>query len=374
MMNNESPTPVHIFHKEKDEEADKYDFKRGEVYVSTSIYFVPDTKQVIYIEEGEERITRYIEENFDNINERMKQRGDCLAFVPTIIRRFNTRKFATYHAPFGNGCPQTRTEEITAYNILKPYIRHCTADEFRPCFIKYTGDKTQWNGEECYVFNFFSFMSPDECPLDIQVHDFIKGGKRGNSTADNFYTIDCYQIAIREQEVFAEYNFSEEEMLLIDEIRERIDKLRHHGIEDAVIKSLFKEEVKLSRLRITKDYRIILTDYGNIEIWMPVLSKAVFILFLNHPEGIAFKDLPDYHDELHAIYKKITNRVNSLKIERSLYDVTDPTKNSINEKCARIRGGFAAVIDTNVAAYYCVTGKRGEPKKITLPRNLVEYE
>jgi hypothetical protein len=39
-----------------------------------------------------------------------------------------------------------------------------------------------------------------------------------------------------------------------------------------------------------------------MEIKMEPLTKAVYLLFLNHPEGILFKHLPDYRQELANIY------------------------------------------------------------------------
>jgi hypothetical protein len=48
--------------------------------------------------------------------------------------------------------------------------------------------------------------------------------------------------------------------------------------------------------------------------------------------------------------------------------------NSINEKCARIRSAFIREFDESLAKNYFVTGERGEPKKISLPRDLVVWE
>lgn len=45
---------------------------------------------------------------------------------------------------------------------------------------------------------------------------------------------------------------------------------------------------KLSKLVVTKDLRIFLPDYENMEITMEPLVKAVFLLFLKRPEGIMF--------------------------------------------------------------------------------------
>ena len=43
-------------------------------------------------------------------------------------------------------------------------------------------------------------------------------------------------------------------------------------------------------------------------------------------------------------------------------------------KCARIRGAFVGQFDDRMARYYYIDGRRGEPKKISLPRNLVVWE
>ena len=55
-------------------------------------------------------------------------------------------------------------------------------------------------------------------------------------------------------------------------------------------------------------------------------------------------------------------------------DVTNPLLNSINEKCARIRGTFISQFDEELAQHYYIYGRRGEPKKIDLPRDLVKWE
>ena len=59
---------------------------------------------------------------------------------------------------------------------------------------------------------------------------------------------------------------------------------------------------------------------------------------------------------------------------QSIEDVTNPTLNSINEKCARIRAAFVGQFDEYMAKSYYVDGQRGEPKKIALSRDLVVWE
>jgi uncharacterized protein (DUF1810 family) len=135
-----------------------------------------------------------------------------------------------------------------------------------------------------------------------------------------------------------------------------------------------KNQVKLSRLTITKDYVIILSDYNNKEVKMEPLVKAVYLLFLNHPDGISFKYLPDYKEELKRIYSKLKPFGLSVSALRSIDDVTNPLLNSINEKCSRVRQIFLGEVDPSLVDQYIIVGKSGEKKKITLPRNLIVWE
>ena len=135
-----------------------------------------------------------------------------------------------------------------------------------------------------------------------------------------------------------------------------------------------KNQVKLSRLTITKDFSIILSDYDNKEVKMEPLVKAVYLLFLKHPEGIVFKQLPDHRQELIDIYNNLRPLGLNSRSLQSIEDVTNPLMNSINEKCSRIRAVFLAEVDASLANQYYIVGKSGEAKKITLPRNLIIWE
>ncbi len=134
-----------------------------------------------------------------------------------------------------------------------------------------------------------------------------------------------------------------------------------------------KNAIKLSRLTIGKDCTITLSDYQQ-EVKMEPIVKAIYLLFLNHPEGIAFKYLPDYRKELADIYQKIKPYGLNERAIRSIEDATNPLLNSINEKCSRIRAAFLPVVDSTLLEQYIITGKSGEVKKITLPRELVSWE
>lgn len=162
--------------------------------------------------------------------------------------------------------------------------------------------------------------------------------------------------------------------IFLHKIKENMRKLRDLGLEDAEILAAINEDELLPQLLVTEDYKIMLDDKTSREVKMEPLVKAVYLLFLMHPEGIVFKNLPDYKSELAKIYSEVSPSGLSQRAQRSIEDVTNPLLNSINEKCARIRKAFTTMLDGKVAERYYIKGRRGEAKKISLPRDLVVWE
>ena len=161
--------------------------------------------------------------------------------------------------------------------------------------------------------------------------------------------------------------------ILIKEMQEKVQMLKNYGMtEKEIISQLFCCQ-PLPKLIISKNYRIFLGDERK-EVHLEPLVKAVYLLFLKYPEGIIFKNLPDYREELTLIYNKVRPWGLTDRALKSLEDVTNPMLNSINEKCARIRKAFGALLDSSVAGQYYIKGVRGKAKKIALPRDLVVWE
>jgi hypothetical protein len=160
---------------------------------------------------------------------------------------------------------------------------------------------------------------------------------------------------------------------MMSEVQMLVERLRQSGVGEIALQRLFKPTRQLSRIHV-RCGRIFLPDYNNMEIKMHPLSKAIYILFLRHPDGISFSYLPDYRNELMHIYGLISGRDSLEDIRKSIDDVTDPTRNSINEKCSRIKQAFLREFDDSIARNYYITGERGEAKKILLPREMVTWD
>lgn len=174
----------------------------------------------------------------------------------------------------------------------------------------------------------------------------------------------------------ADRDFSEIAYRLTMEVEKNIEILQRYGYDTLLREILDMHQPQLSRMEITADYRIFLPDYGNMEIKMTPLAKAVYFLFLDYPRGIMFRDLskPEYMRKLNFIYKTLSNRSDYMKIQDSIFKISNHRNNSINEKCSRIREAFVSKFTDNLAATYYITGCRDTPKRIELDRKMITWQ
>lgn len=152
-------------------------------------------------------------------------------------------------------------------------------------------------------------------------------------------------------------------------VRQLLDK----GYSQEVIWALFAPIQELSPIRITQDYRIFLTLY-NKEIVLTPLLKAVYLFFLKYPEGVSFKNLPDFHAELLQLYRKFAIRGTAEKHVSTITDLVNPLGNSMNEKCSIIKKYITNLLDDSLAKHYYISGGKGELKRIAINPEMIIWE
>ena len=157
------------------------------------------------------------------------------------------------------------------------------------------------------------------------------------------------------------------------EVQRLIEDLVMQDFPVEVIETWLQKAVKLSHLKVTADWRILLTDYGK-EVKMRQLPKTLFLWFLRHPEGSSLKRLQEHRDELLDIYRKLTISDDQAQVEASIDAMVNPMGNSFSEKCAAIKLAFLKEIPERIAKNYYIQGPQGGVKGISLDRSLVEWE
>jgi len=173
--------------------------------------------------------------------------------------------------------------------------------------------------------------------------------------------------------ILEENQLTPEQQKLAAKAQKAIQELRNSGLPMEIIRELIQPQIRLNKLHITSDYRLLIPQ-NDREIILKPIEKALYLTYLKHPEGINFKDLIDYKDEIFQFYCNISPRLNQQKLEESILNMLDPTRNTLNERCSCIKQAFRSIYDDQIASYYYIEGGKGKDKKIKLDRELVVWE
>ena len=234
--------------------------------------------------------------------------GFHIIYLPLLMKRLQEKRVLQYRAPYLN---DTEVKSAIVGNDFMLRFLDNPADKgkLKHGFIRTENIHRGDDGKDKAINRFYPLSSKGGEPIADQLHRISKqiasedcqkkltgrtfdewgGGDPSDSSADSQFNSQKGTENIED---------------LMEEVRERIAKLRQRGIAEYLLEQLIHPDNRLSRMVITKDYRIVLPDYNDMEIKMEPLVKAVYLLFLKYPEGIMFKFLPDYREELAHIYSE----------------------------------------------------------------------
>jgi hypothetical protein len=380
--------------------------------------------QVFYLEnEYNLFYNDYLERNYDDIKQALSlrissrnNRFSQFVYLPKLNKKrelssTGDKIFIQYFIPqldgFSTESLLEKFEILTTSNFSQYILKSIGfLENIKPGFLRVLKQKTTIDSPNFYVFQYVEF--PDD--YSIKMEDFVNGYfENWNNNPKIFIASTIFDFA-REETLIKEHFPKQQQKEVISmeldirktsdilfdidshnidkNVKELIEHIQTKGYNSSLTKIVIKSildstnesyksdlfvEEKLSRIVIDRNHRIFLPDFNNLEISMTPLPKAIFLLFLRHPEGILFKHLIDYKQELSKIYRQISYRETQEEIDKSIAEIVNPLKNSINEKCSRIKEAFVKHFDDSIAKNYYITGERGKEKLIKINRSLVEY-
>jgi hypothetical protein len=350
--------------------------------------FKPKSNVVIYFDVmgvGRKYYTWVIERYYRLIVNEFRRGGLEFCYLPKIAHDMDLKKIYHYFNPQAG--PNDHIPYLNLYedrDLLEYIVADYDQWRLSPGLIQYMGE--EFDKEDTYTYAYTPLDHFESSPIElvklyVEHHGVYKNyfdHMDFSGAAKSVAMEACEEVASRlygkASGHFRKADTAEDDVeMMMSEVQALVERLRQSGVGEIALQRLFKPTQQLSRIHIQYG-RIFLPDYNNMEIKMHPLSKAIYMLYLRHPEGIMFSYLPDYRDELLHLYGLISGRDSLEDIRRSIDDVTDPTRNSINEKCSRIKQAFLREFDDSIAHNYYITGERGEAKKILIPRKMVTWD
>jgi hypothetical protein len=159
---------------------------------------------------------------------------------------------------------------------------------------------------------------------------------------------------------------------LVEDIKNRLTELKDSGqllflipiLKDLLQKQSEKIDFKsISKMEIGYQNKVKL-PYFKKEVELSHLTKAIYFLFLKHPEGINLKELGNYKKELLTIYTSVSNQLDYDKMGKSIDDVVNLETKAIYTHLSRIKSAFYKIMDASFAQYYIVSGSGEEERKV----------
>ena len=251
------------------------------VWFNSTLPFRVKEDQIIYVEnEYNPEINQFIEKKYEIIKALMLEEGLDFVYIPEILKSLINE----YRDIIPNYRSQVTSESIALLKDFPPQIIYNTIFSYlteekslNPGLIRY--QKTENN---VHIFSYFEMNIITDYEFWNEIKWYI----------ENIQIWDLRRAPyIRTVPLSAMYDWTK-----IVKSKDNF-KVKYSDISEFILQALIHSELlKPSELRITKDLRIVLTDYDYMEIHLTPLSKALYFLFLKHPKGIFFKNLPDYKD------------------------------------------------------------------------------
>ncbi len=123
-------------------------------------------------------------------------------------------------------------------------------------------------------------------------------------------------------------------------------------------------------------------ELSSLKIELRPLQRALYLFYLEHPDGVPFSQLHRYEDDIFKIYSTITGKQWHEVLDREQYDqarhrirnLVDINNNPTRNRSIKyISEAFEQAVGPDAAGLYCISGPTGGNRKIAVDRQYVQY-
>ena len=141
---------------------------------------------------------------------------------------------------------------------------------------------------------------------------------------------------------------------------------------------MFRDRSKYLRTNSRLEFRgmmhkMYLTDLGDLQVNLNPTERALYLVFINHPEGISRANLIDFRSELTHNYAFFSNKCDNNQINEAVDLLTNALEQKLMQVLSRIRRKFKEAVGEDQYKTYSIESHDGK-YKILLDRELVSYD
>ena len=141
---------------------------------------------------------------------------------------------------------------------------------------------------------------------------------------------------------------------------------------------MFRERSKYLRTNSRLEFRgmmhkMYLTDLGDLQVNLNPKERALYMVYLKHPEGIRMAELIDFRNELKQYYAFFSNMWDNSQIDSAIDLLTNALEQNFMQVLSRIRRKFRETVGGEQYKTYSIESHDGI-YKISLDRELISFD
>ena len=153
----------------------------------------------------------------------------------------------------------------------------------------------------------------------------------------------------------------------------------HHADPEEMIRILLRGKVIVGQpghLLVNGDMKIVLPEYDEMELKMPAMCRALYILFMKlrreGKAGIVLKDICDYREDLANIYSLVKPGAREDLVKQYIDRICDGWTDSLNQTISKINRCIKNYITSEkMRRLYCIMGTPGKEYGIAIDPELL---
>lgn len=344
----------------------------------TKLPFPLNEGDIIYCEsEYDENMNRYIQMHYYEICNHFRSHGYEFIYFP----RLDEEQVVEVMQHLYPECPNLSTEHIS---IKTSYMYELLPEDVKgkihgPCFIRSPNvmEEDVYKEHNWGMFVYIYFLGDPDTIYDNNnlngLLDFIEEIKYIELNGFDEYELSDQELKMLDREYFCDNKTMEESVSeiqkklqknrskkikeMIKEINNKIDELNKLDRDSSVLRYYLKRGIPsfttYSDITVNKKCQVELPD-EKIIMAFPAQMRALYLLYLNHSEGINYLNVVECRDELLQWYRWCAPRNPDEKIIDNLFVVKKNERHPIVSLISRIKKEIDKCVGTEIGERYYI--------------------